>query len=43
MKTYKVVIANEYVVEAEDQYDAEVGAIDLFDFGDSDITFEEIE
>lgn len=42
MKTYKVVITNTYVVEAEDENDAEDLVVDLFDLGDSDITFEEI-
>ena len=42
MKIYKVVITNTYEVEADDENDAEAIGIDLFDFGDSDITFEEI-
>ena len=42
MKIYKVVITNTYEVEADDENDAEALGIDLFDFGDSDITFEEI-
>ena len=41
MKVYKVVIANTYEVEADNENDALVDVIDLFNFGDSDITIEE--
>ena len=44
MKEYTVIIPEmEFTIEAEDEVDAEIQAIGLFDWGNVDIEVEEIE